>query len=39
MVTIGGTVTSIMLLIVVYVALNYKIRLSIAELKTGNYTT
>jgi len=35
MVTIGGTVTSIMLLIVVYVALNYKIRLSIAELKTG----
>jgi manganese transport protein len=35
MVTIGGTVTSIMLLIVVYVALNYKYKLSIAELKTG----
>ena len=35
MVTIGGTVTSIMLLIVVYVALNYKYKMSLPELKTG----
>lgn len=35
MVTIGGTATSIMLLIVVYVALNYKYKLSITKLETG----
>ncbi len=35
MVTIGGTATSIMLLIVVYVAFNYKYKLSVSMLKTG----
>ena len=35
MVTIGGTVTSIMLLIVVFVAVNYKYKLSVAGLTTG----
>jgi manganese transport protein len=37
MVTIGGTVTSIMLLIVVYVALNYKYKLSVAGLESGRF--
>lgn len=35
MVTIGGTATGIMLLIVVYVSLNYKYTLSVAKLETG----
>jgi manganese transport protein len=35
MVTIGGTATSIMLLIVVYVAVNYKYKLSVSGLSTG----
>ncbi|HOP00411.1 MAG TPA: Nramp family divalent metal transporter [Bacteroidales bacterium] len=36
MVTIGGAATSIMLLIVVYVAVNYKYRLSVPRLTSGN---
>ncbi len=35
MVTIGGTATGIMLLIVVYVSLNYKYKLSVAKLEAG----
>jgi len=35
MVTIGGTVTSVMLLIVVFVAVNYKYKLSISKLATS----
>ncbi len=35
MVTIGGTATSIMLLIVVYVSLNYKYKQTVSNLKAG----
>lgn len=39
MVTIGGIVTSIMLIIVVFVALNYKYKLALAELNPGKTYT
>ncbi|MBN2632505.1 MAG: Nramp family divalent metal transporter [Bacteroidales bacterium] len=37
MVTIGGTVTSVMLLIVVYVAVNYKYKLSVKRIAAGKF--